>query len=269
MTDPDYEFFRYEVRRPHVAWVVIDRPEVSNAIHPPAHVEWSAICDRIEADDDIWIAVFTGAGDRAFCAGRDLKSMSEAQQRGPDAVAEMNAAMADVTRFIDRHDFSKPVIAAVNGAARGGGFEVALACDLVVASEGATFALTEVLRGLYPGGGGVHRLPRQMPLKLAMEYLLTGATLTADDALRWGLVNRVVPHRQLDQAVDELIDRLMLAAPLSLRATKQAAMRGLDRPLGDALFADYPAVRALFESEDVKEGPLAFAEKRAPEWKGR
>lgn len=265
----DYDFFRYEVPRPHVAWVTIDRPEVSNSIHPPAHVEWSAICDRIESDDDIWMAVFTGAGDRAFCAGRDLKSLSESQQAGPEAVRAMNEQMASITRFIDRHDFAKPVIARVNGAARGGGFEVALACDLVVASDAASFALTEVLRGLYPGGGGVHRLPRQMPTKIAMEYLMTGAAMTAEEAHRWGLVNRVVPYAELDDAVNELIDRLMAAAPLSLRATKQAAMRGLDRPLAQALFDTYPAVTALMASDDVKEGPLAFAEKRTPEWKGR
>lgn len=265
----DYEFFSYDVPRPHVAWVTIERPEVSNSIHPPAHVEWSAICDRIRDDDDIWMAVFTGAGDRSFCAGRDLKSMSQAQQQGPEAVAEMNRSMEHVTRFIDRYDFPKPVIARVNGAAVGGGFEVALACDLVVASETATFALTEVLRGLYAGGGGVHRLPRQMPLKVAMEYLMTGKTMTAAEAAHWGLVNRVVPYADLDAAVNELIDELMQAAPLSLRATKEAAMRGLDMGLDTALFAEYPAVQQLFASEDVKEGPLAFAEKRAPEWKGR
>jgi len=237
----DYQFFTYEVPRPHVAWVTINREERSNSIHPPAHLEWSKICDRIEADDDIWMAVFTGAGDRAFCA----------------------------TRFIDRHDFPKPVIARVNGAAVGGGFEVALACDLVVASTTATFALTEVLRGLYAGGGGVHRLPRQMPMKLAMEYLMTGKRMTADEALHWGLINRVAEPAVLDAEVNALIDELMAAAPLSLRATKQAAMRGLDRPLADALYDEYPAVTALFSSEDVKEGPLAFAEKRPPNWQGR
>lgn len=265
----DYQFFTYEVPRPHVAWVTINREERSNSIHPPAHLEWSKICDRIEADDDIWMAVFTGAGDRAFCAGRDLKSMSEAQQQGPEAVQAMNDTMADVTRFIDRHDFPKPVIARVNGAAVGGGFEVALACDLVVASTTATFALTEVLRGLYAGGGGVHRLPRQMPMKLAMEYLMTGKRMTADEALHWGLINRVAEPAVLDAEVNALIDELMAAAPLSLRATKQAAMRGLDRPLADALYDEYPAVTALFSSEDVKEGPLAFAEKRPPNWQGR
>lgn len=265
----DYEFFSFEQPRPHVAWVTIERPEVSNSVHTPAHVEWSAILDRIAEDDDIWLGVFTGAGDRSFCAGRDLKHMSGVQQQGPDAVAENNRAMAGVTRLIDRFDYPKPLIARVNGAARGGGFEVALACDLVVAADTASFALPEVLRGIYAGGGGVHRLPRQMPLKLAMEYLYTGRVMTAAEALDHGLINRVVPYAELDAAVNALIDEIMAAAPLSIRATKQAAMRGLDMSLGDALYADFPAVTAMMRSDDAKEGPLAFSEKRSPNWSGR
>lgn len=265
----EYEFFSYEVPRPHVAWVTIERPEVSNSIHTPAHAEWSAILDRIATDDDIWLGVFTGSGDRAFCAGRDLKHMSGVQQEGPEAVAANNEAMATVTRLIDRFDYPKPLIARVNGAARGGGFEVALACDLVVAADSASFALPEVLRGIYAGGGGVHRLPRQMPLKLALEYLYTGRIMTASEAFDHGLVNRVVPFNELDDAVNALIDEIMQAAPLSIQATKQAAMRGLDMPLGEALYASYPAVEEMSASADAKEGPLAFAEKRAPRWTGR
>jgi len=265
----DYKFFSYEQPRPHVAWVTIERPEVSNSIHTPAHIEWSAILDRIAEDDDIWLGVFTGAGDRSFCAGRDLKHMSGVQQEGAEAVAANAEAMAGVTRLIDRFDFPKPLIARVNGAARGGGFEVALACDLVVAAETASFALPEVLRGIYAGGGGVHRLPRQMPLKLAMEYLYTGRIMSAAQARDHGLINRVVPYEQLDSAVNDLIDEIMAAAPLSIRATKQAAMRGLDMPLGDALYADFPAVTEMMRSDDAKEGPLSFSEKRTPNWTGR
>lgn len=265
----DYEFFSYEVPRPHVAWVTIERPEVSNAIHTPAHVEWSSILDDIAADDDIWLAVFTGSGQRSFCAGRDLKHLSMVQQDGPEAVAANNTAMASITRLIDRHDYPKPLIARVNGAARGGGFEVALACDLVVAAEHASFGLPEPKRGIYAGGGGVHRLPRQLPLKLAMEYLLTGKEMTAQQAMDLGLVNRVAPIDELDEAVNSLIDEIMACAPLSIRATKQAAMRGLDLPLGEALRATYPAVQTMMSSGDAKEGPLAFSEKRAPSWTGR
>ena len=265
----DYEFFSFLVPRPHVAWVTIERPEVANAIHTPAHVEWSAILDRIADDDDIWLGVFTGSGQRSFCAGRDLKHLSQVQQEGPEAIAENNRTMASITRLIDRHDYPKPLIARVNGAARGGGFEVALACDLVVAADHASFGLPEPRRGIYAGGGGVHRLPRQLPLKLAMEYLLTGREMTAEEAEDLGLVNRVVPFDQLDDAVNALIDEIMECAPLSIRATKQAAMRGLDLPLGEALRAQYPAVVTMMQSEDAREGPLAFAEKRAPNWTGR
>ena len=264
-----YEYFRYERPRPHVAWVTIERPEVANAIHTPAHVEWSAILDRFADDDDIWLAVFTGSGDRSFCAGRDLKHLSSVQQAGPEAVEANNELMASVTRLIDRYDYPKPLIARVNGAARGGGFEVALACDLVVAADHATFGLPEPRRGIYAGGGGVHRLPRQMPLKLAMEYLLTGRIMTAEEALGHGLVNRVAPSADLDAAVNALIDEIMECAPLSVRATKQAAMRGLEGGLGEALFATYPAVVEMMTSNDAKEGPLAFSEKRAPNWTGR
>ena len=144
-----------------------------------------------------------------------------------------------------------------------------MACDLVIAADHATFGLPEPKRGIYAGGGGVHRLPRQMPLKLAMEYLLTGRPMTADEALGHGLVNRVVPYGELDAAVNSLIDEIMECAPLSIQATKQAAMRGLDRSLGEALFDTYPAVTRMSSSADAKEGPLAFAEKRAPTWSGR
>ena len=146
---------------------------------------------------------------------------------------------------------------------------MAMACDLVIAAEHVEFGLPEPRRGIYAGGGGVHRLPRQVPLKLAMEYLLTGKSMTATRAVEIGIINQVVPYSELDEAVDALIDQIMLGAPLSLQATKQAAMRGLDRPLGEAFYGDYPAVRAMMESDDAREGPLAFAEKRPPEWKGR
>ncbi len=264
-----FDFFSYETPRPHVAWVTIERPEVANAIHTPAHVEWSEILDHIAADDDIWLAVFTGRGERAFCAGRDLKHLSAVRQAGPEAMAENQAVMDTVTRLVDRADFPKPLIARVNGAAHGGGFEVALACDLVVAAEHARFSLPEPKRGIYAGGGGVHRLPRQLPLKLAMEYLLTGREMTAEEARELGLVNRVAPQDELDNAVNGLIDEIMACAPLSIRATKQAAVRGLDLPLAEALTAHYPAVRTMMASEDAAEGPRAFAEKRDPNWTGR
>ena len=267
--DFEPQYFVYEEIRPRVARITINRPEVRNAINTPAHKEWSDILDHAAADDDVWLMVITGVGRQAFCAGRDLKHLSMIRQSDEDTQAADRELMGQVTRLIERFDYPKPLIAQVNGVALGGGFEVAMACDLVVAADHAQFGLTEPLRGLYAGGGGVHRLTRQIPMKLAMEYLLTARTMTAERALELGIVNDVVPYEDLDAATDRLIDDIMRCAPLSIQATKQAAMRGLDMPLGEAFHHPYPAVARLMASEDVKEGPRAFAEKRQPNWQGR
>ncbi|MCL4136687.1 UNVERIFIED_CONTAM: hypothetical protein GTU68_007060 [Idotea baltica] len=266
---PELQYFLYDKPREHVARITINRPEVRNAINTPAHKEWSDLLDEAEADDDVWVVVVTGVGDKAFCAGRDLKYLSSMRQASAAAQAEDAALMAEVTKLIERFHFSKPLIARVNGIALGGGFEVALACDLVVAADHVEFGLPEPRRGIYAGGGGVHRLPRQLPLKLAMEYMLTSRTMSAARAKELGLVNDVVPYDQLDAAVDRLIDDILLGAPLSIRATKQSAMMGLDMELPEAFHHPYPAVEAMRDSDDAREGPLAFAEKRTPEWTGR
>jgi enoyl-CoA hydratase/carnithine racemase len=263
------EYFLYDQPRPHVARITINRPEVRNAINTPAHKEWSDLLDLAEADDDVWIVVISAVGDQAFCAGRDLKYLSMMQHAPAAEQAADAELMSQVTKLIERFDYSKPLIAAVNGIALGGGFEVAMACDLVVAADHVRFGLPEPRRGIYAGGGGVHRLPRQIPLKLAMEYLLTGRTMAADRALELGIINRVVPSADLDAAVNEYIDDILLGAPLSIRATKQSAMRGLDMSLSDAFYGDFPAVKAMARSDDAREGPKAFAEKRTPTWTGR
>jgi enoyl-CoA hydratase/carnithine racemase len=263
------QYFLYEHPRPHVARITINRPEVRNAINTPAHKEWSDLLDHAAADDDTWVVVITGAGDQAFCAGRDLKYTSMINHSSPEEQAADAELMSQATKLIERFDYPKPLIAAVNGVALGGGFEVAMACDLIVAADHARLGLPEVRRGIYAGGGGVHRLPRQIPLKLAMEVMLTGNPMSADRAMELGIVNRVVPKEQLMAAVDALVDDILLGAPLSIRATKQAAMRGLEMPLSEAFHAEYPAVVAMRASDDAKEGPLAFSEKRTPVWKGR
>jgi enoyl-CoA hydratase/carnithine racemase len=265
----DPEFFLFETPREHVARITINRPEVRNALHPAAHKEWSDLLDLIEEDDDIWVVIITGSGDKAFCAGRDLKHMAASRSAGADAMAADQEMTAATRRLIERFEFAKPLIAQVNGHAFGGGFEVALACDLIVAADHVNFGLPEPRRGIYAGGGGAHRLPRQIPHKLAMEYLLTGNPMTAQRALELGLVNRVVPYADLETTVDEIVSDILLNAPLSVRATKEAAMQGLDRPLAEAFDQTYPAVERMSRSKDAREGPLAFAEKREPNWSGR
>jgi len=264
-----HEFFLYEKPRSHVARITINRPERRNAVHPAAHREWAELLDDAAADHDVWLVVITGAGDDAFCAGRDLKQLAEMSRASASEREAEQAMLGSVKRLVERFDYPKPLVARVNGAALGGGFEVVLACDIAIAADHATFGLPEPRRGIFAGGGGVHRLPRQIPLKLAMGFLLTGRTMSAAEALGLGLLNEVAPPGGLDEAVDRWIDDIMECAPLSVRATKQAAMRGLDLTLEQAFAGDYPAVAAMRASEDATEGPRAFAEKRQPRWSGR
>ena len=257
------DFVRFE-KRDHVAWVTLNRPEVMNALHPPCHDRLDAIWGEFAADPDLWVAILTGAGERAFCAGNDLKWTAQNQNRMPPMPRGGFAGLA--TRF----DLVKPVIAAVNGLALGGGFEVVLACDIVVAAEHAQFGLPEPKVGLVAAAGGAQRLPRQIPLKVAMGMMLTGEPITAQRALQLGLVNEVAPRGALLEVAASWADRIADCSPLSVRATKQAALNSLDRPLEDAIaIGNYPAITELLRSEDALEGPRAFAEKRRPQWKGR
>jgi len=242
--------------------VTIARPEVMNALHPPANEELGAVFDEFAADPDLWVAIITGAGDRAFSAGNDLKYTARSEGKLPMA----EKGFAGLT---SRFDNPKPVIAAVNGVAMGGGFEIALACDLIVASEKAVFALPEPRVGLAALAGGMHRLPRMIPLKHAMGMLLTGRRVSAEEGLALGFVNEVVPAEDLMSAARRWADQILECAPLSVRASKESALRGLDLPLEQAMSAHYDQVHALIKSEDFIEGPRAFAEKRPPVWKGR
>ena len=244
--------------------VTINRPERMNALHPPANAELAAVFDDFVSNDDLWVAVITGAGDRAFSAGNDLRFQAE---EGGAAVRTPSTGFAGLT---SRFDNSKPVIAAVNGVAMGGGFEIALACDLIVASENAIFALPEPRVGLAALAGGVHRLPRQIGLKRAMGMLLTGRRVDAAGGLELGFVNEVVEADELMPAARRWADQIVECAPLSVRGSKQAAMQGLEASgLEAAMSGRYDQLSAMARSEDFIEGPRAFAEKRPPRWTGK
>lgn len=263
-----YEFVLYEKKGP-IGYVTLNRPEVLNALHAAAHAELNAIFDEIAGDDDVWVVIMTGAGNRAFSAGNDLKVTAAAGRNGGQAMPAPQANTGGFGGITSRFNLNKPIIAAINGWAMGGGCEMALATDIIIAAEHAQFGLPEPLRGLIAGAGGVHRLPRQIPLKRAMGMMLTGKPISAQTALEWGLVNEVVPMDQLIATAERWAKEISVCSPLSVRATKEASMRGLDVPLAEALKTRYPATETLFASEDMIEGPRAFAEKREPQWKGR
>lgn len=244
--------------------VTINRPEVMNSLHPMANEELGEVFDDFVADPELWVAIITGAGDRAFSAGNDLKF-----QVSGGAAGKLSVAKHGFGGLTSRYDIIKPVIAAVNGVAMGGGFEIALACDLIIASETAIFALPEPRVGLAALAGGMHRLPRQIGLKNAMGMLLTGRRVTAAEGERLGFVNEVVPPGELMSAARRWAEQIAECAPLSVRASKQSAMEGLQYGgVQAASEAHYEAVHAMLKSKDFIEGPLAFAEKRKPNWSG-
>ncbi len=245
--------------------VTINRPEVMNACHPPANRELGGVFDEFAADESLWVAIITGAGDRAFSAGNDLKY----QASGGDMSGRAPSGFAGLT---SRYDLNKPVIAAVNGVAMGGGFEIALACDIIVAADNAVFALPEPRVGLAALAGGVHRLPRAIGTKRAMGMILTGRRVSAQEGFELGFVNEVVPAGQAVEGAKRWASQILECSPMSVRASKQAVYQGLEiAGVQGATEAQggFEAVRAMSKSEDFIEGPKAFAEKRPPAWKGR
>ena len=253
----------------HVARITLNRPEAMNSLNPELRWELSQHYDEVERNDDIWLAVVTGAGERAFCAGADLKHRALEREADSSQRAHWDKLAGETKSLIERWHFPKPVIARVNGFALGGGLEQALACDIIVAADHAEFGLPEPRRGLIAGSAGVHRLPRQIGLKVAMGYMLTGRHMSAARAYELGLVNQVVPLVELDAAVEEWVADILRCAPLAVRATKEAAMKGLDYPLAQAYYTLHDGERKRRLSDDAIEGPRAFAEKRAPDWKGK
>jgi len=253
-------------RRGNVALITINRPEARNAVNGAVSNAVGSALQEAQRDPDVWAVVITGAGDKSFCAGADLKAISRGEDLFHAEHPEWGFA-GYVHQFID-----KPTIAAVNGTALGGGSELALASDLVVAGQSATFGLPEVKRGLIAGAGGVFRIVEQLPRKVALELVFTGEPITADEALRWGLINQVVPDGTVVEAALALAERITVNAPLSVQASKRVAYAADD----GVIAAEEPKWERtarefgeLLKSEDAKEGPLAFAEKRQPVWKAR
>ena len=256
-----YEFCQLE-KKEHIWIVTINRPDSLNAIHPPTSFELDSIFNDFAADDDAWIAILTGAGEKAFSTGNDLKF-----QASGGKVTTPSSGFGGLTQ---RFDLDKPIIAAVNGYAMGGGFEIALACDLIVASTNAVFALPEPKVGLAALAGGIHRLSRQIGEKQAMDILLTARNVSADEGHRMGFVNRLAESKSALDTALEVANTMLACSPVSLKVTKQMLREGSTMSdLQAAITHDYAAIKTLANSDDFIEGPKAFAEKRKPQWSGK
>jgi enoyl-CoA hydratase/carnithine racemase len=249
-------------RRGHIEILTINRPEARNAINGAVSRGIAQALDELESDDDCWVVILTGSGDKAFSAGMDLKAFLAGE------AGDIMGAKGGFAGIAQR-DFAKPVIAAVNGPALAGGFEIMLSCDLVVTIDTATFGIPEVKRGLMAGAGGLIRLPKRIPPTIALELALTGDPIDAHRALALGLVNRVVPaDRLLDEAL-ALAGRIAENAPLAVRASKRVMKQAGEVPDAQGWEINNAAVGEVFSSADAMEGPAAFAEKRAPNWTGK
>jgi enoyl-CoA hydratase/carnithine racemase len=249
-------------RRGHIEILTINRPDARNAINGAVSQAMSDAMDELTDDPDVWVVVLTAAGDKAFSAGMDLKAFSSGEG---GSIIGASGGFAGVTK----RQFPKPLIAAVNGSALAGGCEIVLSCDLVVAADHATFGIPEVKRGLIAGAGGLIRLPKRLPMAVALELALTGDSMDAERALALGLVNRVVPkERVLDEAM-ALAESISENAPLAVRHSKSVIVQAAEVPEAEGWAINDASVGIVFSSADAMEGPIAFAEKRAPNWQGK
>ena len=250
-----------------IALITINRPERMNAIDALTSFELKKAFTDFNDNVDLWVAILTGSGDRAFSAGNDLVAMSELMAGKITLDPEVaRAPFGGITRGFECW---KPIIAAINGYCLAGGLEIAASCDIRVAAEHAQFGVPEVTRAIIPGASGTQRLPRMLPKGIALELLITGGRFDAEWALRYGLVNHVVPADQVMPKAREIAEAICENGPLAVRAVKESALRGLDMTFEEGLKLENEFSRKVMGSEDAREGPLAFAQKRKAEYKGR
>jgi enoyl-CoA hydratase len=258
----------YEVKN-GICWITLNRPEAMNAMNQEMSGEIVSACRRAEQDENVGLVIFTGAGDKAFSSGMDLKEragglpVSFVERRQAKTAPEANTPTKAVAAI------TKPTIAAINGYAVGGGLELALACDLRIAAVDAKLGLAEVRRGIIPGAGGTQRLARVVGVARALELGLSGRLVDGAEAFRIGLVHQVVAGDELFAAAERLAETLLKGAPLSLRFIKEAIRKGSELPLEEGLRLEADLSALIATTEDAKEGPRAFAEKREPVWKGK
>ncbi len=247
-----------------IAYITINRPEAMNAMDPEVYALLSKAWIEVRDNPDIWVAIITGAGDKAFTAGADLKTTI------PKESEKADFWLTQKEMILNRGlEVWKPIIAAVNGYCLAGGVTLLFATDIRIAAENAVFEISEVKRGILPGNGGTQRALKQLPYAVAMEMLLLGRRLTAQEALTFGLINKVVPLKDLMTTAEDYARRLCENGPLALRAVKELAVRSQSIPLEDGIRLETAFQEFLRTTEDAKEGPRAFAEKRKPAYKGR
>ena len=258
----EHDYILYE-KKEQIAYITINRPESLNAVHPPANKEMLEVFSDFRDDHNLRVAILTGSGNRAFCAGDDLKYQVKHGKPGEPYPEYNEYPLGGIT-----HDFKcwKPIIGAVNGYALGGGMELALGCDILIAVEHAKFGLPEPRVGVVAGAGGPYRLTKQIPFRIAMGMLLTGDPIDAKEAYRIGLINEVVPSTQLMKAAERWASRIIEGAPLSITASKQMALIGQDLPFDEAMDNWPSEFRKAMDCPDYIEGPLAFTQKRKPNW---
>ncbi|MEE9286304.1 MAG: enoyl-CoA hydratase-related protein [Dehalococcoidia bacterium] len=261
----DFETIIYE-KLDRKAIITLNRPDRMNAMNTKMSEELFQAWTDFRDDPEVWVAIMTGTGDRAFSAGADLKDTAESRKQGARSFPMSTVPVGGNTKNVH---IWKPMIAAINGYALGGGLEMALTCDIRIAAEHARLGLPEVRWSLMAAAGGVTRLPRSVPRAVAMKMVLTGEPITAQEALQWGLVTDVVPLAELMPTAHRIADRILENAPLAVQAAKEMVMRGLDLSLDASLATETDYVMPLRHTEDFREGPRAFAEKRKPKFKGR